>query len=694
MKELLAYVGAELRKPEEEISDDLVFLINSRIKPPKPVDKEDIFVRTMFLVSDEVNSYGGRFPLDELYKISQLVIDSPVMVGHTKEKLPIARNFKAEVVEKDGQNWVKVWFYWLKSAKDALPLKKNIDHGIYKECSLGFVFGFPECSVCGQDMRRCQHVPFKTYPTEDGEKEAYFNYRNITRVLETSLVYRGAVPNTSMSDQLRVFDMDHPKGVGEDLPALSHQSPGDALKVSPFEFIRPTNPNKTSTSSNEIFHLEDLASLSGVFLIEPKYDGIRAQIHKKDNQTRIFIGTGKPIENRFPLLVKDILSIPQESFILDGGLVKYKGNSRLSHEDAAAYCHQPYDGSSPGKDGSVDDSHFKFKLFDLLFLNREDLTALPLEERKRLLDNHFADTSIIQKVKYKRVDCAKISSEIKAIASADGAMIRKADSGYFEGDGWYEWKRHFDLDVLVRDVQKNKGSTYNYTCAVSTEDEHLVIGTTYSSPMVAQAGDVIRVRVDQVIRSENGLAWKAPRVLEKRWDREDSDPISVAERMMGPQTSTDRRRLSTANNCQVVDDGLWTEDRFVLQLHWWGKAKHHDLRFQKGNVAFGLTIFELDIDELNRGKRFLCEWKDEHDPKWMDFEGDIPPNQDGQEGNPSKNLVAHIKIIDRGKYQFLERESDFSTIQMKDRILNGIYQVRRIRLKGKDRWLFYKRSTA
>jgi hypothetical protein len=694
MKELLAYVGAELKKPEEEISDDLVFLINLRIKPPKPVAKEDIFVRTMFLVSDEVNSYGGRFPLDELYKISQLVIDSPVMVGHTKEKLPIARNFKAEVVEKDGQNWVKVWFYWLKSAKDALPLKKNIDHGIYKECSLGFVFGFPECSVCGQDMRRCQHIPFKTYPSEDGEKEAYFNYRNITRVLETSLVYRGAVPNTSMSDQLRVFDMDHPKGEGEDLQELYHQTPGDAQKVSPFEFIPPTNPKKTSTCSNQFFHLEDLASLSGVFLIEPKYNGIRAQIHKKENKARIFIGTRKPIEHRFPLLTKDILSIPQESFILDGELVKYKGNSRLLHEDAAAYCHQPYDGSSPGKDGSADDSHFKFKLFDLLYLNEEDLTALPLEERRKLLDNHFADTSIIQKVKYKRVDCADLPSEIKTIASADGAMMRKVDSGYFEGDGWYEWRRHFDLDVLVTGVHRNKGGTYNYACAVGTEGKCLVIGTTYSTTIVAQVGDIIRARVDHVDKLEDRLTWNAPRVLEMRWDKEDPDPISVIEMMMGSQTSADRRRLSAANNSITAKGGLRTADRFVLQLHWWGEAKHHDLRFQKGHVAYGLTIFELDTEELDRGKRFLCEWKEEHDPKWMDFEGDIPPNQDGQEGNPSKNLVAHMKIIDKGKYQFLERESDFSSIQMKDRILNGIYQVRRIRLKGKDRWLFYKRSTA
>jgi hypothetical protein len=149
MKELLGKIKASLQEKEvedpafgrEEILDELVFLINSRIKPPKPVTKEDVYVRTMFLVSDEVNSYGRRFPIEELPKIAELVIDSPVIVGHTKEKLPIARNFKAELVQRDGthpegssrgKTWVKVWFYWLKNSKDALSLKENIDHGIYR----------------------------------------------------------------------------------------------------------------------------------------------------------------------------------------------------------------------------------------------------------------------------------------------------------------------------------------------------------------------------------------------------------------------------------------------------------------------------------------------------------------------------------------------------------------------------------
>jgi len=206
VENLLGKIDACLAEKEIEVSDELIFLINTRIKPPLPVKKEDIYIRAMYLVSDQVNSFGGCFPVDEHPKLAELLVDSPVLVGHSKERLPIARDFKADLVEKDGANWIKVYFYWLKNSPEAESLKENIDHGIYKECSIAFSFEFPECSICKQDMRRCQHIPFRAYQNENGEQaQAHFNYRNIIRVHETSLVYRGAVFGTSMTNELYLF---------------------------------------------------------------------------------------------------------------------------------------------------------------------------------------------------------------------------------------------------------------------------------------------------------------------------------------------------------------------------------------------------------------------------------------------------------------------------------------------------------
>jgi len=85
------------------------------------------------------------------------------MVGHRQDKLPIARNFHAQVVDHEGQSWVKSYFYWLKSADGADDLRDNIDGGIYKECSIGFTFQHPECSICKKDFRTCDHLPLREY---------------------------------------------------------------------------------------------------------------------------------------------------------------------------------------------------------------------------------------------------------------------------------------------------------------------------------------------------------------------------------------------------------------------------------------------------------------------------------------------------------------------------------------------------
>lgn len=199
MSATLGRVTAQLEQPTEPANADLVSLINDNVNPPGPVSRDDVYIRALYIVSDEINSYGGRFPADEHQRLAELLVDSPVMVGHRKDRLPIGRNFHATVVTRGNRSWVKSYFYWLKSAHGAENLKYNIDGGIYKECSLAFTYCLPECSICGRDIRVCPHEP--TSPRSDNAP-CHFNYRQIERVLETSLVYRGAVPNTRIVKEL------------------------------------------------------------------------------------------------------------------------------------------------------------------------------------------------------------------------------------------------------------------------------------------------------------------------------------------------------------------------------------------------------------------------------------------------------------------------------------------------------------
>lgn len=214
MNSSIGRVTAQLAEPPQKVSQTLVELINKNVGPPKPVCQDDVYVRVMFVASDEVNSLGGRFPVDEHERLAELLVDSPVMVGHRKDKLPIARTFHAKAVVRNGRNWVKSYFYWLKTADGAEDLRENIDGGIYKECSVGFTFLFAECSLCGKDIRECRHEPLATYQIEDKTVRCHYNYRDIERVLETSLVYRGAVPDTLISGEL--VQLDAPPEIADD----------------------------------------------------------------------------------------------------------------------------------------------------------------------------------------------------------------------------------------------------------------------------------------------------------------------------------------------------------------------------------------------------------------------------------------------------------------------------------------------
>ncbi len=191
---------AALSAPERGAAAELIELINERVKPNEALKEGDVFIRKMFLVSDRINSFGGWFDRKELEKTAELVIDSPVLVGHDHQKLPIGGNFKAEIAEKSGAVWVAANFYWLAAAEGAENLLKNIDGGIYKEVSAAFLFELPECSIWGRDIRACEHLPFRRYAVPNPSMQpAFFWYRNVSKVLESSLVFREAVPGTKIA---------------------------------------------------------------------------------------------------------------------------------------------------------------------------------------------------------------------------------------------------------------------------------------------------------------------------------------------------------------------------------------------------------------------------------------------------------------------------------------------------------------
>jgi hypothetical protein len=178
------------------VTDDDVRQINSLSNPPPvPVSPRDVYVRRCRLAGDAVDAYYGRFRTEDLPRLLALTQGAPLLVGHNKQSLGVARFFGGAVEERDGVHYIVPRFYWLRGHSSADDLRVAIDGGIYHEASISFVFARPTCSVCGEDIRTCEHLPGA--PGEDSP--VFYYYDEIAAVLEGSLVYRGAQPGTGFS---------------------------------------------------------------------------------------------------------------------------------------------------------------------------------------------------------------------------------------------------------------------------------------------------------------------------------------------------------------------------------------------------------------------------------------------------------------------------------------------------------------
>jgi hypothetical protein len=191
-------LAGPLLKNAGRISDNDVRLINSlNNPPPMPVSEQDVYVRGCRLAGDSIDAYNGRFRTEDLSKLLVMVQGAPLLIGHNKRSLGVARFFGGTIEEHEGTNYIVPKFYWLRGHSSAEDLRVAIDGGLYCEASISFAFRKPTCSVCGKDVRTCEHLPGA--PGDKEGETVFYYYDNVEAVLEGSLVYRGAQPGTGFS---------------------------------------------------------------------------------------------------------------------------------------------------------------------------------------------------------------------------------------------------------------------------------------------------------------------------------------------------------------------------------------------------------------------------------------------------------------------------------------------------------------
>jgi DNA ligase 1 len=306
------------------------------------------------------------------------------------------------------------------------------------------------------------------------------------------------------------------------------------------------------------------------YVVEDKYDGIRAQVHKAGDRVELYSRTMDRITRRYPELIEPLLAVPG-SFVLDGEVLAfYEGRAvaftdfqtRLGRKDVAEEMRTKLPAS--------------LVAFDVLEHDGRALLDLPLAERSQILRSLPLRPPIVLPDQRQLTESGEglVSALEREFAEArgrgnEGLMVKDPRSPYRPGRRGMEWlkvKRPLrTLDVVVTGVEwghgKRRGVLSDYTFAVRDGDRLLNVGKAYSGLTdkeiaemteyfkahtvrdygrfrLVEPDTVIEVAFDQIQpsdRHESGYAMRFPRIVRLRPDKPVSeiDTLDEVKRIAG-----------------------------------------------------------------------------------------------------------------------------------------------------------------
>jgi len=291
-------------------------------------------------------------------------------------------------------------------------------------------------------------------------------------------------------------------------------------------------PNKPMYRIFEIDDLKELKGFSGEWLVQEKFDGIRIQIHKKNNKVQIFTYNEKDITDKCKDIVEKAKQKRFGDMILDAELILYDGDEPLHRADTIAHLFK----------NKYKDATLKARIFDIMNHDGKDLTDTPLKERINILFYQLtpgsSDLFNFPSKKNTRIadsiaEVEKYSKSLMESKTSEGVVIKDIESTYYIGNKknpkWIKWKKFVDLDVIVLDKKKTKSNLYSYSVGVGplsgeqarehngTEIEgktYLPVGKALNTKESVDIGAIIRVKVDEVRRKDKGYSLYSAKVIE------------------------------------------------------------------------------------------------------------------------------------------------------------------------------------
>lgn len=241
---------------------------------------------------------------------------------------------------------------------------------------------------------------------------------------------------------------------------------------------KPLKPMLAQLSEGINISIEEM----GEAICETKYDGIRVQVHKKDDEINLFTRRLENISLAIPEMVEYIKeSFPNEDFIAEGEIIATKNNKPISFQYMLQRVRRKYN-----IEKAIEAVPLKLFLFDLLYFKKPMIDE-PLATRRSTLEK-IVNTSIDQinlskmiKVSCENIDDAENLFKTSIAEGHEGIMIKNPKEPYIpgiRGKKMLKFKAEPEtLDVVVvggtYGIGKRTNFIGSYRVALKDENEEL-----------------------------------------------------------------------------------------------------------------------------------------------------------------------------------------------------------------------------
>ncbi|MDD4653007.1 MAG: ATP-dependent DNA ligase [Methanothrix sp.] len=297
----------------------------------------------------------------------------------------------------------------------------------------------------------------------------------------------------------------------------------------------------------------------GAAAIEWKYDGARVQIHKDGDHVAIFSRRLENVTASLPEIVRAAREIRAQRAILDGEAVAIGKDGRpMAFQDILKRFRRKYN-----VEKLAERIPLRLFLFDLIYLDGKSVTALPLSERRGLLEKIAEREILADQVVSGSAEKAEEIYRQALAAGHEGIILKNPASVYApgkRGKNWLKIKPIMEtLDLVVIGAKWGEGrrasllGSYRLGCQDTATGKLLDMGfvaTGLTDESLAELTEMFRelivmekgmdveikpavifeVAYEEIQKSPNyssGYALRFPRMVAVRYDKslEDADSL-------------------------------------------------------------------------------------------------------------------------------------------------------------------------